>query len=297
MKKIVWLASYPKSGNTWVRFLLANLLYPQFAPMPLNRIGALFPGEQNRAHFERIVGKPASAMTQAETHKARKKVQHHYTQQDRTMFLKTHSAFVKEKNIWHINPAYTEGAILIMRDPRDVACSMTNHFGVQHRTAAGWLNDFDRILLDNDRPSMWTRTLDWSQHYLSWTQRLGPRCCIVRYEDLKDDPCAVLKRILSFVNHSTSDEAVANAVENSSFDRLQKAEKTDGFVEQSSKNSQFFQSGRKERWKVELDPEIAQKIENDHGAVMRHLGYLDEPAELPRLDLPFTSKTEKVSLT
>ncbi len=275
MKKIVWLASYPKSGNTWVRFLLANLLYPQHAPMPLNRIGALFPGDQNRIRFEMIVGRSAADMTANEMHAARAVLQKHYASQDRTMFVKTHSAFVKEKRHWHINPRYTEGAILIVRDPRDVVCSMANHFDTDYKAAARWIGDFNRILLDVKQPSLWCRTLDWSNHYQSWTQRLGPRCCVVRYEDLIYQPVVEMKRILSFLNHTASNEAIQTAIDNSAFDRLKAIEEKEGFVEQSDKGSVFFHTGRKDRWVDEMDLETAQTIENDHERVMRLLGYLD----------------------
>jgi hypothetical protein len=275
MKKIVWLASYPKSGNTWVRFLLANLLYPQFAPMPLNKIGGLFPGDQNRVLFEGIVGRSAAKMTMEEMHAARGLLQKYYASQDRTMFVKTHSAFVKEKRHWHINPRYTEGAILIVRDPRDVVCSMLNHFSTDHKSSARWLGDFERVLLDVKHPSLWCRTLDWSGHYQSWTQRLGSRCCIVRYEDLIGRPITVMKRVLSFIHHEASDEAIANAISHSSFDKLKQIEEKEGFVEQSSEGTVFFHTGRKGRWVDEMDPEVARKIEGDHGVVMRRLGYLD----------------------
>lgn len=275
MKKIVWLASYPKSGNTWVRFLLANLLYPQHAPMPLNRIGSLFPGDQNRVRFEQIVGRSAAKMTLEEMHAARGQLQKYYASQDRTIFVKTHSALVKEKRHWHINPRYTEGAILIVRDPRDVVCSMVNHFDTDHKSTARWLGDFDRILLDVKQPSLWCRTLDWSGHYRSWTQRLGPRCCIVRYEDLLDQPVIEVKRMLSFLNHETNYKVISDAILYSSFDRLKQIEDKEGFVEQSDTGATFFHTGRKGRWIDEMDPRVVQRIENDHGEVMRHLGYLN----------------------
>jgi len=243
--------------------------------MPLNRIGTLFPGDQNRIRFESIVGRSASEMTPLEMHAARSQLQKHYARQDRTMFIKTHSAFVKEKRHWHINPRYTEGAILIVRDPRDVVCSMTSHFDTDYKTSARWIGDFDRILLDIKQNSLWCRTLDWSGHYQSWTQRLGPRCCIVRYEDLLDQPVTEMKRVLSFVNHTASDEAILNAISHSSFDVLKNIEEKEGFIEQSDKGSTFFQTGRKGRWIDELDPKIARKIENDHKEVMGFLGYLD----------------------
>ena len=274
MKKIVWLASYPKSGNTWVRFLLANLLYPQHSPMPLNRIGALFPGDQNRTRFEQIIGRSAAKMTMDEMHAARGPLQKYYANQERTMFVKTHSAFVKEKRHWHINPRYTEGAILIVRDPRDVVCSMANHFATDHKAAARWIGDFNRILMDVKQPSLWCRSLDWSEHFQSWTQRLGPRCCIVRYEDLIDQPFVEVKRILSFLNHTAGDEAIYNAISNSSFDRLKGIEEKEGFVEQSDTGATFFQTGRKGRWIDEMDRWTAEAIANRHERVMRLLGYV-----------------------
>lgn len=276
MKKIVWIASYPRSGNTWVRFLLSNMLYPQYAPMPLNRLGNLFPGDQNRIRFETIVGRSAVDMTPDEMHAARASLQKYYTSQGRTMFVKTHSAFVKERKHWHINPRYTEGAILVVRDPRDVVCSMGNHFGIDHKTAARWMGEFDRILLDVEQPSLWCRTLDWSNFFQSWTQRLGPRCCIVRHEDLNDQPFVEMKRILAFINQTASDEVIRNAISYSSFPRLKQLEEKEreGPVERFIKSPILFHTGGKGRWKDELDPQIAQAVVNRHERVMRHLGYV-----------------------
>ena len=275
VRKIIWLASYPKSGNTWLRFLLGNLWYANGVdPLPTTDLGIQMPGSVDRERFAAVLGKPIAEATDEEVHVARYAVQEQFTQMGRTMVVKTHSAFLEEEGFWHIAPELTEAAIVMIRDPRDVVCSMMNYFSQTADEAIDMLNDQNYILL-GDRDA-WVRLLDWKHNVMSWT-KLGQRAFFVRYEDLHKDPAHCLRQICNFVGVPIDVEKVTRAVENSSFKRLQVEEDAGRFLEADGKGERFFAHGKVGQWQAVLTPEQIERIEHHNYHTMKRFGY--EPSQ------------------
>lgn len=271
---IVWIASYPKSGNTWVRNLLANLFWQRDdGPISPNEIGRKMPGDTRPDMYEQVAGKPVREMTDQEVVETRAGVQKLFTEMGRTHFVKTHSAYCREGDHYHIVPQYTEGAIYVVRDPRDVALSVMNHFGKTAEESVAMLNQRLAALGKDHEDRPWSRLFDWSSHVKTWAVGLGPKCCLLRYEDLHTKPEVVMSQVCKWGGLSFSPKQIRTAIEYSSFDRLKKAESEDGFREASKRADRFFHTGRAERWRTELDTALIAKIEEKHRPLMAELEY------------------------
>jgi len=131
MPRTVWLASYPKSGNTWFRIFLANLLHPEQAPVDLNQLPERTPIASSRGHFDDLLGVPSALLTQAEIDRLRPAADAELARAwDEPLLLrKAHDAYTRLPDgtpLMGQGPDFS--AIYILRDPWDVAVSMTNHF-------------------------------------------------------------------------------------------------------------------------------------------------------------------------
>ncbi len=274
LNKIIWIASYPKSGNTWMRFLLGNLWYgpEDDGPLPTKELAVQMPGDTNGEWFKRATGKEASDLDTAEQHRLRPKLHEFFCQQERSMFIKTHSAFLHEHGTWHIAPDMTEAVIVVVRDPRDVVVSMMNHFGLDADAAIDLLNEKQNSLPAVDR-TIWTRTSDWSVNVCSWAT-LQHKTFYCRYEDLHASTARCLRLICKHLNVPVDEAKIAKAVKYSSFERLQAEEDAGNFVEASAKAERFFHRGEMGRWMEVLNPAQVGRIEDAHGDVMEKFGYI-----------------------
>jgi len=282
--KIIWLASYPKSGNTWMRILLGYYLFGRAKNwnLDLNTLGRLMPGDASPAFFQQVSDKPLEMLTEEEIHALRPAYQKRLTQYPRTMFVKTHSGFFTEIGQPHIVPEYTEGAILIVRDPRDVACSVMRHFGFTADEAVDMMTD-SQYCLGGALPGMpktaetvpWTRLGTWGRHAQSWAG-LGKACLLVKYEDLKNSPINFLQAYARWAGQKYDRKAALKAVRLSSIDTLRKREATEGFKERSHKADKFFGPAKVGRWREVLMPAQVSRLWAVNGDVAEDLGYRPE---------------------
>lgn len=269
---LVLLASYPKSGNTWVRALFTALrredhdvdldrlegsmitsVHPLVCPFPFNRLA---PHEQELWHADacRSLRRDPRSIT----------------------FLKTHLALRDDRYGACIFPSeIVRGAIHIVRHPFDVVPSLANHLGIDIPEAV-------EVLLRDDHssgggfgatiPEFWG---SWSQHTQSWLDgSTSFPILLVRYEDLKRDPVDQLRRMTEFVGFpSLPLDSLAKAVENATFDRLREQENEHGFKERSTKGTKFFRGGRSgDGWKA-LEPAQRARIAKACSDAMERLGY------------------------
>jgi hypothetical protein len=171
-----------------------------------------------------------------------------------------------------------DGAIVIVRDPRDVAPSLANHNGISIDQAiafmaneqAGFCNK-TRMQVEQLRQTL----LSWSSHVASWLDQSDIPVHLVRYEDLKSDTAAVFAGALAFAGLPASGDAIRRAVALTDFAALQTIEREKGFGEapRAHAGAMFFRRGRSGGWRTELSPDQAARIERDHAAMMRRLGY------------------------
>ena len=279
-KGIVWLASYPKSGNTWLRMFLYQVLrikggHPR-EPDELNKLDRASGYEARLVGlFDQVLGKPLADATQEEVMSVRAAV--HATVADRmptVTMLKTHNLLGHIGSAPLINLAMTVGAIYLVRDPRDVAPSLAKHHGSTIDQAIAVMNTHG-YANDNQKDSAFEIWGSWSQHVQSWTMQPSDAIMVVRYEDMMAKPTETFGAILKHLRQSLTPEQLTEAIELSSFDRLSRAETELDFKERSERADRFFVSGKAGGWRDKLTEAQAQTIVEAHHDEMGKLGYLN----------------------
>jgi hypothetical protein len=281
---IVWLASYPKSGNTWFRAFLTNLLCDRDRPAIINELN-VGPIASARQPFDEAVGYDSGNLTFDEVDLLRPEVYLHQAQATlEPLFRKVHDAYTFLPDGRPLfPPEATRCALYFIRNPLDVCVSFAHHFGHEN---------YDRIIQDmadqqrhfcdiqaTELNQLRQKLLTWSHHVSSWVEAPHMRVHVVRYEDLKLDPEATFGTAVSFAGLPDDAERVRRAVQFSSFDELRQQEEKNGFREKISGAKAFFRKGEIGSWREALTPAQAQRVIADHGAVMRRFGYLDDQGQ------------------
>jgi fructose-specific component phosphotransferase system IIB-like protein len=284
MTGIVWLASYPKSGNTWLRVFLAHLVDDGSAPLTINTISRdLYDGigiASDRHAFDQFSGLDASDLLPDEIETLRPRVyEAAAAQATRQMFVKVHDAnlpTVMGEPL--ISPAATRAAVYIVRNPLDVAVSLAFHSAVDYDIAIARMADPDFCFSDGAGGlpiQLRQRLSSWSGHAASWLDAAGLACQVMRYEDMVARPFETFSRAVRFLDLPADDARIADALEAARFERLRAEEERVGFVERPSKAERFFREGRVGGWRRHLTEAQARRIVADHGAMMRRLDYID----------------------
>jgi len=274
MGNIVWLASYPKSGTTWLRAFLHNFLRPSDRPYDINRLTDFAASECDAALYRHYDPRPASQYSAAEVQRLRPLVHRDLTQAfPDLVFVKTHNAVLLVEGMPLLTPQLTAGSIYIARDPRAVALSYSHHLGwTLDDTIAFMAND--GAATGNDDRHVFERLGGWSTHVLSWTQQPNPRLHVMRYEDMLGNPAESFGRVIRFLGREPPPDRLDQAIRFSAFAELQEQERRAGFVERPAGAGTFFRSGTADAWRQALTPAQAGRIEHDHGPQMRRFGYL-----------------------
>jgi len=274
---ILWLASYPKSGNTWMRAFLANLILDAPAPLPLKRIGEICPSEPAEVWFRPFAKDKTKVadMEPQEIAALRRQAQERVVSLNKNVVpMKTHSYLGEDCGHPIISMQATYGAVYIIRDPRDVAVSGADHFGKTLDEMIAMMASPTAIAMPMPGLIVHELQSSWSNHVESWTKWNHPGIFTVRYEDLLADPYDQFARVARHFGISSDPARVRRAVEHSSFKQLQSMEADEGFVERSTHSEKFFRSGRSGGWQDKLTAEQVKQIESDHAAQMKRFGYL-----------------------
>lgn len=296
----IWLASYPKSGNTWLRLLIANLGREE--PADINAIPESAGIASSREWFDSSMLFASGLLTYDECDRLRPMVYEAKREEfedcvdldegneegrDDVASRVGQVHFVKSHDAWTVNPdgrpllggsRVADAAILIVRDPRDVAPSLANHNGSTIDGAVDLMGQQDGAFCGQPRRQaiqLRQQLLSWSAFNASWLdQRDVPVQC-VRYEDLYTDTAATLGKVLAFAGVEVSEEDVARAVRFAAFSELTAQEQAKGFREAppSRGKRSFFRRGIAGGWADELTAEQVERIEQDHAPMMERLGY------------------------
>lgn len=277
MPRLVWLASYPKSGNTWTRAFLTAYLAGPGAPLDLNDIDASLHAA-SRPLFDRVVGLPSGDLTAEEIDRLRAGVYRAYDiEGTEPLFLKTHDRWRLATDGQPVFPPdATRLVVLIVRNPLAVAPSFANHMGSTVDDAITRMSDDDAVLAsqtDRLAPQLPQPMGSWSTHTTSWLDQDQLPVLVVRYEDLRAEPAPWFSRILAASGIDPDPDLIADALDRTSFDRLRAAEAEGGFRERPVGSSAFFRRGSANGWREELTDEQVARIVTDHGAVMARLHY------------------------
>ncbi|WP_169054136.1 sulfotransferase domain-containing protein [Nitratireductor sp. XY-223] len=274
---IVWLASYPKSGNTWTRAFLHNLLQLMRgsgrSAQDINSMNEFTTWDLSSERYEKIIGKHPMEAEQSEIAEARLKVQEQIADDcEGLSFVKTHNALVMDRGFPTINFAATSGAIYIVRNPLDVAVSYSHHMSKTLDDTIDAMGS-DNVETPVTEKSVYEVYGSWSQHVHSWTRNDHRAIYIMRYEDMKADPRKTFGALASHLLLRPTDEQLDAAIEMSSFEKLQEQEKKEGFREKPKKAKRFFREGRTDQWREVLSPQQFRRIVDDHREQMERFGY------------------------
>jgi len=279
---IYWLASYPKSGNTWFRAFLQNLLMDGEEPVPINalRTGSI---ASARGWIDDILGFDSADMPNDDLDRLRPEVYKWSLRSDELEYHKIHDAYtltIDGEPL--VSKEATKGAIYLVRNPLDVASSFANHMNSTVDQAIIRMGQKDMGFCRSEkRLTSQTRQklFSWSGHVLSWLDAPGVNVEIVRYEDMLQDSFATFTRAAKFLKLSEDSGKVEKAIKFSNFKLLRKQEDEDGFNEKPPKTENFFRKGKSGGWRDELNGKQIKQVISDHGEVMHRLGYLDKAGD------------------
>ncbi|MGB3809000.1 MAG: sulfotransferase domain-containing protein [Parvibaculum sp.] len=275
MGAIIWLASYPKSGNTWMRSFLHNLLMNPPRPVPINELNRFCLGESGAAPYAARAGKPYEDISPEEIARLRPLVHMDFTRASPdSVFVKTHNYL----GTWFDQPLHnmdvTAGGIYILRNPLDVALSVTHHYSmsldqaIERLATVGVGTDTG----DGHVPEVHS---SWSHHVASWTAAPNPQLLVLRYEDMLEQPQIYFRKTAEFLGLNPPQERLDRAIRFSSFKSLKEQEEQEGFRERPKKaQSSFFREGRSEQWREVLSPAQIRRIISDHREQMERFDYI-----------------------
>ena len=281
---IIWIASYPKSGNTWLRSLLSSYLYSNDGIFNFDLLKKInqFPSKQYLKFF-------------LKDFKDIKKVSDYWIAaqdrinlfNDKPIFLKTHSALCTLENNSFTNKINTKAVIYVVRDPRNLITSISHHYSLDTEEAYNFIVNKQKIISKSEWGSedfgIATVLGSWSQHYKSWKNLKFAPILIVKYEDLiadtKNSFITIINFLKEFMNIKVDEKKISNTIDNCSFDKLAELEKKQDFMEavplkKDNKKLKFFYLGKKNNWKNLLDPKIVNKTKKEFKNEMRELKYI-----------------------
>ena len=264
---IIWIASYPKSGNTWVRSLLSAYFFTE-------------DGEFNFTLLENIKKFPSEDFINEklqdplEVCKYWRPIQEKIFKSKRIKFLKTHNCLMQLNKNKFTTTKHTLGVIYIIRDPRNILTSFKNHMDLTYEDALEVMCKEDTVIFDeltkNYNASQFVGS--WSKNYKTWLQNNPFKKHLIKYEDLEKDSYSTFKELITFINNITgskdevNEEKLKNSIKSTSFESLENKEKIGEFKEnvfsRSNKKVKFFYLGSKNKWQNLLPERIKKEANN-----------------------------------
>lgn len=274
MGAIIWLASFPKSGNTWMRAFLHNLLRNPDRPTPINEIDKFSLGEATANWYYQFTDKPPKELTAEDLANLRPKV--HKAMMGAhpdSVFVKTHSYLGESCGRQIHTMECTAGAIYVVRNPLDVCPSFSNHFGISIDKAIDAMADDGGIGAPTET-TVAENITSWSLNVKSWTQVPHPRIKVVRYEDLLERPRAAFGEVAGFLGLKPPKDRLEKAIKFSSFKELSRQESAAGFKERSTHAQRFFNVGKRDQWREKLTEDQIRRIVERHREQMERFKYV-----------------------
>tara|TARA_B100000700_G_C14822536_1_gene750692 strand:- start:119 stop:955 length:837 start_codon:yes stop_codon:yes gene_type:complete len=276
---IIWIASYPKSGNTFIRSFLSAYYYTNNGKFDFNLLKYIeqFP---DRQFFEDFI------TDKEEASKLWVPMQKKLTSSNKAKFLKTHSAYGSYNNNAFTTDEVTIGGVYMVRDPRNIVSSLMNHFSFDEKEALEMLLDENRgIKSDDNNFATYSFLSTWANHVNSWSNIKNFRTMFIKYEDLENYSEKILLNLIKFINDLLKNNngidfvKFKRALETTQFDYLKERENTEGFSEaifskKDEKKISFFNLGFRNNWKDNLKKSTIELIEKRFEKEMRRIGYI-----------------------
>ena len=279
---IIWISSYPKSGNTWVRSIISSLIYSNNGLFNFELLKKI-PQYPKKKYFENFTEKFQ------DIHELKK---YWITSQDlinsdnKIRFFKTHHINCKIGEYAFTNRKNTLATIYVVRDPRNLVNSFTNHYKIDKNSAKKFISSPQSVTgaigKMNNQNNIFTILGSWKDHYLSWT-KMKDNLLILKYEDLLLNPYKEIDKIIKFlekfINFKNDKQKIKNIINSTSFEALKKMEIDQGFDEAVSdkgslKKVHFFNLGKDNKWEQYLNKDEINYLVNKFSLEMKELGYI-----------------------
>jgi len=282
---IIWIASYPKSGNTWIRSLLSTYLYSEDGNFNFSLLKKIlkFPSKKYLQYFT----KDFTDIKKVSQHWISAQERINLFNENKSILLKTHSALCTLENNPFTNKENTQAVIYIVRDPRNVITSVGNHYSMNVQESYNFITDNNKIISSDkwggDNFGISEVLGSWSTHYKSWKNIKFAPVLKIKYEDLINNTKKSLIEIINFLQKFSDikidKNKISKTVESCNFENLRKMEKKEGFFEaayseKSNKKVDFFHLGKKNNWENLLNQEMEKKIRETFHDEMRELKYI-----------------------
>ena len=273
---IVWLASFPKSGNTWFRCFLSALIEGAVDINLLHTDGIF----SSRRLFDTTFDIDGRLLGEHEVKNRMPKVIRYYAEQtEKLLFCKIHDAYSYNQKGQPIIPAnVSHKVVYLIRNPLDVVSSYANHSHCTNDKAIAMMNKSNGYLarqknglnINNQLPQL---MYSWSGHVKSWLQQDKIEVVTVRYEDMKSQPQATFSKVIAELGLVATEDQITKAIEMTQFKKLKKAEEAEGFKEKNVKSASFFRSGQVGGYKEELTAQQINLICEVHDPTMKDYSY------------------------
>ena len=277
---IIWLASYPKSGNTWVRSLLSAYYFTKNGNFNFELLKNIDVYPQQK-YFDVKIDKPGEINSYWDIS------QEKIISKKKIKILKTHNSLLALNGKNFTKPQYTLGIIYIVRDPRNVITSLKNHYDLDYEQSLDFMLNEKKYIYDirekNDYADFHFLS-SWSNHYKSWINNNLFKSVVIKYEDLEKNTYKTLKNLITYINglHQVNEKIdeikINNCIKTTSFEILKYKEKKEGFSEnvyskKTKKKIDFFHLGSKNKWREIVPKEFHEKINNIFKEDLKNLKY------------------------
>ena len=278
---IIWIASYPKSGNTWVRSFLSAYYFSSDGNFKFDLLKNIKQFPSKEFFKDKILSVEDAAENWLVPQKEIKNKQ-------KACFLKTHNVYGAYKGKHFTTNEFTLGSIYIVRDPRNIVSSLMNHYSIEEDEALKMMKSIFRNLKDGkdeDDYSNYTFISSWSNNYNSWKSASKIKKLFIKYEDLELNRDETFLKILNFINkllnkkEEIDGKKLRNSIKSTNFDILKKEEEKHGFSEavyslRDNKKRIFFNLGKENNYKKLLKEKTVEAIEKEFNKEMKEIGYL-----------------------
>ena len=280
---IIWIASYPKSGNTYLRSFLASYYFSDDGKFNFDLLLKIH-------QFPNMKFSKLKSTNKEEASKNWIFNQSSFFKNLDLNLVKTHNCLYPFKNNEFTTTNITRGAIYIVRDPRNVITSLTHHYDLTYEQAYSHMVDENSSLLETSHEldhSNFTHLNSWSNHYKSWKNNKKFKTLLIKYEDLEKDKENVFEKVITFINNlngkdtNLNEKKFLNSIKSTNFSNLKNKELNEGFDEKvSSKKTgkviNFFNLGFNNRWQKLLPTDIKEKLCKKFEKELKELNYFYE---------------------
>ena len=296
-KNIIWIASFPKSGNTWMRFFLNSLMHKKDEITSLDTDARISGACTAKGIFKEFF--PENMSGPKDTFKNRPTAIDKFaaSREGKKVIMKTHSAYAAFEGVPQIPKDNTLGAILVIRNPFDTLVSCMNHFGFDQEGAFNFLDKISSSINETDKHYA-VLCANWDGFAQSWMKNATSfPLHVVRYEDMKSKPVTEAMRLNKMFNLKVGENEIVDAISATRFNKLKQLETGEGFKEASEKASEagggFFNRGEVGYFNEILTDDMIKRVNDRFGDAMKSYGYeLGDDNEIIVKDVRFVRKSE-----